>query len=211
MVEIVHGWPSKGIVAAFLATVVEVIKSLYGGEGIIIAIWLGFFLLDFLMGSLKAIVWHEWSLAKLTLGLRKFMINLGSIAIINLLCLSLTTTIDMSVSVIVNAFIFILTLTDCISAISHAESMGWEIPPILKFIVNKWRKKSLSFMIKQLGEEDGDPEVLAFIASQRQQEEGCRRSRKNPDTGLRRRATDSPAEGEKSERDKVLGYPLFRN
>lgn len=196
MNEIFEGFLSKGVVAACLSAVAEVVRELYGGEALVFYVWLGFFLADFVLGSLKAVVWREWTIDKFGKGIKKFVVHIGSIAAVNLLCLSLSTTVDFSIQIVLNSFLFILTLTDCMSVITHAESMGWEVPSLLKFLVNKWRKKSLSFMIRQLGEEDGDPEVLAFIASQRQMDDCGRRNTTNPDTGQRRRASDPPVERE---------------
>jgi len=189
MSEVIHAIFPKGLVAALLSTIVELTQFLYGGEAVVFYIWLVFFFLDFFLGSLKAVLWREWAIDRFMEGIKKFIIYFSSIAVINLLCLSLAVTLDFNIPIVVNSFIFVLTLTDSMSAITHAESMGWEIPSVLKFVVNKWRRKSLSFMLKQLGEESEDSEVLAFIATQGQKE-GCRRKRKGPDTGERRRDTD---------------------
>jgi len=200
MSEVFHAFLPKGLVAAMLSSIIELTRIVYGGEAIVFYVWLVFFFLDFFLGSLKAVLWREWTLRKFMGGTKKFVIYLGSIAAINLLCLSLSVTLDFSIPIVVNSFIFVLTLTDSMSAITHAESMGWEIPAVLKFVVNKWRRKSLSFMLKQLGEETEDSEVLAFIASQRQEEDG-RRKRTCPDTGERRRDTDNLANQNKDRRD----------
>lgn len=185
--EVTQGAFSKMIVSAVVAGGIELIKPFYHGELLVLNIWLGFILADFILGAIRAYLWGVWRWRELMRGIRKFLIYLSSIAMVNFLCWSLSLTTDIAVSLIINFYVFMLTLTEAASLVTNCEALGWEVPPTLKWLIHKWRKKSISMMAKHLGEDETDLEMISKILHPN----GCRRDEQQTDTGDRRRKTDA--------------------
>lgn len=185
MEEVFYAPYSKGIVAAGLTAVVELFNRLYLGNINVLYIWMCFVIVDYLAGTARAIVWREWDWETFRGWARKFFLHFGSIAMVNFLCWSFTLTSGAEVPIVVNFYVFMLTLTESVSIISNLEGCGWEVPELLKWIVCKWRKKALRVLSSSIG--DGD---ISGFDLEETRPTGCRRAGSRPDNGRRRRVTD---------------------
>lgn len=189
---------SKGAVALGLTTVYEICGKHFLGEFAVLYIWLVFIATDFFVGVARAMALGTLSRAGAVRGVRKFFIHFSSIAAINLLCYSFQLTTGSEVPLVVNLYIFFLTLTEAVSIVVNLEKAGWEPPPLLVFILHKWRYKIIKNISCQVG--DGniddfhkyDPDFVEAISRSK----GCRRTGRSRDTGERRRRNDDVAGSE---------------
>lgn len=185
---------SKAGVATGLTAAYEIWGQHYLGEASVLYIWAAFFTVSYITYLLRAVVWGTATPAKAIKGVRRFFIHLLTIAIINYICYSFQATSGINSLIIVNLFCFILTLNEAVSIVDNLEKLGMDVPPVLVWVLARWRKRSVKMISAVLGHGDGDsgeyerfdPEFAEAMAKLR----GDRRTGRRPDTGERRRERD---------------------
>lgn len=199
--EVATAPASKAGVAAGLTAVYEIWGQHYLGEASVLYIWAAFFTVNYITHLLRAIVWGTATPLKAVKGIRKFFIHLLTIAIINYICYSFQITSGVNSLLIVNLFCFMLTLNEAVAIVDNLEKLGMDVPPLLVWVLSRWRQKSLRMLnaacgndaplglgdLTEISEYDKlDPDIAEALARLR----GDRRGGKRRDTGERRRRID---------------------
>ena len=136
LAELVEGWPEK----LTLSTVFGTLSTLLGGEPYLWMACFGMLTADLALGLWRAIRLGEFDLKVMQRGILKFPSY--AIYIILSSVLENTTAQAFGIAVpLVDMFLAYLVFTDSVSVLRHLEGLGFDVPPALKAIAVRGKKR----------------------------------------------------------------------